>query len=315
VKQRKLGNSELEVSEIGLGCNNFGYVRALDVNETRRIVHRAFDCGINFLDTSDSYGHSEEFLGQTLGSHRSRIVLATKFGSQLDTEGKKKGASQRYIFSAVEASLLRLKTDWIDLYQLHRPDPETPIEETLRALNTLVQQGKVRYVGCSNLSAEQLIEAHATADRLGLKQFVTSQDEYSLLVRDIESELLPVIEKFGMSELPYFPLASGLLTGKYKRQQEHPADSRLAHKPGLAEKYATPGNFDRVEKLSAFADRQGHSLLELPFSWLLSHKTVGSVIAGASKPEQVEANSKAGNWKLSADELAEVDGITKPDAQ
>jgi len=242
VNTRKLGGSELEVSEIGLGCNNFGYVKALDVNETRRILHRAFDCGINFLDTSDSYGHSEEFLGQILGSHRSRVVLATKFGSQLDTEGKKKGASQRYIFSAVEASLSRLKTDWIDLYQLHRPDPETPIEETLRALDRLVQQGKVRHIGCSNLSAAQLIEAQETAERLGLKHFVTSQDEYSLLVRDIETDLLPAIEKFEMSQLPYFPLASGMLTGKYKRQQEHPPGTRLTDKPGLAERHATAAN-------------------------------------------------------------------------
>jgi aryl-alcohol dehydrogenase-like predicted oxidoreductase len=312
VNTRKLGSSELEVSEIGLGCNNFGYVKALDVNETRRIVHRAFDCGINFLDTSDSYGHSEEFLGQTLGSHRSRIVLATKFGSQLDTEGKKKGASQRYIFSAVEASLSRLKTHWIDLYQLHRPDPETPIEETLRALNALVQQGKVRYIGCSNLSVEQLFEAHESAERLGLKQFVTSQDEYSLLVRDIETDRLPAIEKFKMSELPYFPLASGMLTGKYQRQQEHPPGTRLADKPALADRYATPKNWDKVEKLSAFATSHGHSLLELAFSWLLSHKAVGSVIAGATKPEQVESNSQAGSWKLSPDELAEVDRITEP---
>ncbi len=315
MNQRKLGNSDLNVSEIGLGCNNFGYVKALDVNETRRIVHRALDCGINFLDTSDSYGHSEEFLGAILGSHRSRVVLATKFGSQLDTEGKKKGASQRYIFSAVEASLSRLKTEWIDLYQLHRPDPDTPIEETLRALTTLVQQGKVRYIGCSNLSAEQLVEAHETAQRLGLEQFVTSQDEYSLLVRDIETSLLPAIEKFGMSELPYFPLASGLLTGKYKREEERPADSRLAQKPALGQRYATPENWDKVERLSAFATRHGHSLLELAFSWLLSHKVVGSVIAGATKPEQVEANSKAGSWKLSAEELAEIDHIANQQAQ
>lgn len=312
MNKRRLGNSELEVSEIGLGCNNFGYVKALDVHETRRIVHRAFDCGINFFDTSDSYGHSEEFLGQILGNHRPRVILATKFGSQLDSEGKKKGASRTYILSAVDATLSRLKTDWIDLYQLHRPDPHTPIEETLRALDQLVQQGKVRFIGCSNLSADQVSEAEDTSTRLGLTHFVSSQDEYSLLVHDIENELLPAIEKFEMSELPYFPLASGLLTGKYKRQQEHPPDSRLAHKPGLGEKYATSENFDKVEKLSAFANRQGHALLELAFSWLLSHKAIGSVIAGATKPEQVEANSAAGAWKLSADELAEVDSITRP---
>ncbi len=228
-----------------------------------------------------------------LGSHRSRIVLATKFGSQLDTEGKKKGASQRYIFSAIEASLSRLKTDWIDLYQLHRPDPDTPIEETLRALNPLVQQGKVRYIGCSNLSPEQLVEAHEIAERLGLEQFVTSQDEYSLLARNLETGLLSTIGKFGMSELPYFPLASGMLTGKYKRQQEHPPGTRLADKAALAQRHATPENWDT--------------------SWLLSHKIVGNVIAGVTKPEQVEANSKSGQWKLSPDELAEIDDLTKPD--
>lgn len=310
MNKRRLGNSELEVSEVGLGCNNFGYVKALDINETRRIVHRAFDCGINFLDTSDSYGHSEEFLGQILGSHRSRIVLATKFGSQLDTEGKKKGASRRYIMSAVDASLARLKTDWIDLYQLHRPDSDTPIEETLRALDQLVQQGKVRYIGCSNLSAEQLTKAEETATRLGLKRFVTSQDEYSLLVRDVEKELMPVVERLGMSELPYFPLASGLLTGKYQRNQEHPEGTRLAAKPALAERYASPANWDKVEELSEFAPQHGHTLLELAFSWLLSHRAVGSVIAGATKPDQVEANSKAGNWRMSPEELAEVDRVT-----
>lgn len=313
MNRRRLGNSELEVSEIGLGCNNFGYVKALDANETRRIVHRAFDCGINFLDTSDSYGPSEEFLGQILGNHRPRIILATKFGSQLDVEGKKKGASRRYIMSAVDASLSRLKSDWIDLYQLHRPDPDTPIEETLRALDQLVQQGKVRYIGCSNLSAEQLTEADETSRRLGLTQFASSQDEYSLLVRDIEKELLPVIETFGMSELPYFPLASGLLTGKYKRNEEHPEGSRLAAKPALAERYARPANWDKVEKLSEFATRHGHTLLELAFSWLLSHKTVGSVIAGATKPDQVESNSKAGTWSLTGEELAEVDRLTGSD--
>jgi aryl-alcohol dehydrogenase-like predicted oxidoreductase len=310
VNKQRLGNSELEVSEIGLGCNNFGYVKALDVHETRRIVHRAFDCGINFFDTSDSYGHSEEFLGQVLGNHRSRIVLATKFGSQLDTEGKKKGASRRYIMSAVDASLSRLKTEWIDLYQLHRPDPDTPIDETLHALEHLIQQGKVRYIGCSNLSAEQLIEAEDAAIRLKLHHFITSQDEYSLLVRDIGKELMPAIEKFGMSELPYFPLASGLLTGKYQRNHEHPPGTRLAEKPGLRERYAIAENFDKVEKLNEFAQRQGHTLLELAFSWLLSHKTVGSVIAGATKPERVESNSKAGTWRLSAEEMAEVDRIT-----
>jgi len=313
MNKRRLGKSDLEVSEIGLGCNNFGYVKALDVNETRRIVHRAFDCGINFFDTSDSYGDSEEFLGQILGNHRPRIVLATKFGSQLDSEGKKKGASRNYILSAVDASLSRLKTEWIDLYQLHRPDPDTPMEETLRALEQLIQQGKVRYIGCSNLSAEQLAEAEEISARLGLHHFVTSQDEYSLVVRGIEKEHLPAIEKFGMSQLPYFPLASGLLTGKYKRQQEPTPGTRFAEKPALGQRYATPENWEKVHKLTEFASRHGHTLLELAFSWLLSHKVVDSVIAGATKPEQVESNSKAGNWKLRREELEEIDRITASD--
>lgn len=310
VKHRRLGNSKLQVSEIGLGCNNFGYVKNLGIEETRRIIDKAIDCGINFLDTSDSYGHSEEYIGKVLGERRRGIVLATKFGSQLDAEGKKKGASRNYIMSAIEASLTRLKTDWIDLYQLHRPDPNTTVEETLRALDDLIQQGKVRYLGCSNLSAEQLREAESTAERNKLRKFITSQDEYSLLVRDIERELLPVVEQFGMSELPYFPLASGMLTGKYQRGRTHPPGSRLAEKQGLGDKYATDANWDKVEKLETFAKARGRSLLELAFAWLLAHPVVGSVIAGATTPLQVEANSRAAEWKLSTEELAEIDAIT-----
>jgi aryl-alcohol dehydrogenase-like predicted oxidoreductase len=274
------------------------------------VVDKALESGINFFDTSDSYGHSEDFLGQILGERRKQIVLVTKFGSQLDTEGKKKGASRSYILSAVESSLARLKTDWIDLYQLHFPDPKTPIEETLGALNDLVKQGKVRYIGCSNLSATQLEEAEQTASQHGLAHFVTSQDEYSLLVRDIERELLPKIEQFGLSELPYFPLASGLLTGKYKQNQPHPAGSRLAEKEALANKYATAANWEKVKKLSDFATQRGHTLLELAFSWLLSRPVVASVIAGATRPEQVESNSSAGDWKLKPEELQEIDHIT-----
>jgi aryl-alcohol dehydrogenase-like predicted oxidoreductase len=310
VKQRQIDNTGLQVSEIGLGCNNFGYVKNLDVEATGKIVDKAIECGITLFDTSDSYGHSEEFLGELLGERRKEIILATKFGSQLDTEGKKKGASRSYTLSAVEASLSRLKTDWIDLYQLHRPDPDTPIEETLGTLDELVKQGKVRYIGCSNLSAAQLEEAEQTASANRLFRFVTSQDEYSLLVRGIERDLLPVIEKFGMSELPYFPLASGLLTGKYKRHQAHPHGSRLAEKQALAEKYAHSENWAKVEKLTEFAKQHGHSLLELASSWLLSRPAVASVIAGATSPQQVESNSRAGRWRLNPEELQEIDGIT-----
>lgn len=310
MNRRKIKNTELQVSEIGLGCNNFGYVKDLDIHRTRQVVDKAIECGINFFDTSDSYGHSEEFLGEILGERRNSLLLATKFGSQLDKEGKKKGASRSYILSAVESSLSRLKTDWIDLYQLHRPDLNTPIDETLRALDDLVKQGKVRYIGCSNLSAEQLTEAEEVATRHRLTHFVTSQDEYSLLVRNIERDLLPTVDKYGMSELPYFPLASGFLTGKYKRHQPHPHGSRLAEKQGLADKYAHSQNWEKVEKLTAIAEGRGHTLLELAFSWLLSHSVVASVIAGATTPEQVESNSRAGSWQLSAEDLQEIDHIT-----
>ena len=310
MENRRVGSTELQVSEIGLGCNNFGFVKDLDVTATRHIIDRAIDCGINFFDTSDSYGRSEDFLGEVLGERRKQIILATKFGSQLDTEGKKKGASRAYILSAIESSLRRLKTEWIDLYQLHRPDPNTPMDETLRALDDLLKQGKVRYIGCSNLSPAQLREAEDIASRNGLARFVTSQDEYSLLVRGVERELLPCIEQFGMSELPYFPLANGLLTGKYQSNQPPPPGTRLADKPALAERHASPANWAKVARLAEFASGRGHSLLQLAFSWLLSRPAVASVIAGATRPEQVESNSRAGGWQLSSEELREIDRIT-----
>jgi aryl-alcohol dehydrogenase-like predicted oxidoreductase len=310
VKHRTLGKSGVQVSVVGLGCNNFGYVASMDVEASRKVIDKAIEAGIDFFDTSDSYGSSEEILGEVLGERRKKIVLATKFGSQLDQEGKKKGASRAYIFSAVESSLRRLRTDWIDLYQLHRPDPNTPMEETLRALDDLVREGKVRHIGCSNLSAAQLMEAQTIAETNQLHGFVSSQDEYSLLVRDMERELLPVVEKYGMAELPYFPLASGLLTGKYKKGQPAPKGSRLDAKKNLAERYLHHANLEKVERLDQYAKEHGHTLLELAFSWLLAHPAVASVIAGATKPEQVEKNAKAANWELSAEELAEIDRVT-----
>jgi aryl-alcohol dehydrogenase-like predicted oxidoreductase len=311
MKHRKLGTSDLRVSVVGLGCNNFGFVADMDVEASRKVIDKAIESGINFFDTSDSYGTSEDILGEVLGKRRKHIVLATKVGSKPSPAGQKSGNSRAYILAEVEESLHRLRTEWVDLYQIHYPDPKTPIEETLSALDQLVKQGKVRYIGCSNFSAAQLEQAQKSAREKGLTAFVSSQDEYSLLVRDIERELLPVIEKYRMSELPYFPLASGLLTGKYQRREAaHPA-SRLGRNKGLADRYMNKANLEKVEQLDEFARAHGHTLLELAFSWLLAHSAVASVIAGATKPEQVEANAKAANWELTQQELAEVDRITR----
>ena len=311
MQKRKLGNSTLEVSVVGLGGNNFG--GRIDFEASQRVVHAAIDRGINLIDTADSYGNrggSEEELGRILGAKRKEIVLASKFGLQMDDAGKLKGASRRYITRAVEASLARLRTDWLDLYQLHRPDPQTPIEETLRALDDLVRQGKVRFIGCSNLSAQQLIEAQDTARRFGLASFASCQDEYSLLVRDIERELLPVAMAHGLGVLPYFPLASGLLTGKYKRGAPMPKGSRLSKIPRHADDFMTERNWRIVGELEAFVAQRGRSMLELAFSWLLSNSAVASVIAGATSPQQVEQNIHAAGWALSTEELAEIDRIT-----
>jgi aryl-alcohol dehydrogenase-like predicted oxidoreductase len=309
--KRRLGGSALDVSVVGLGGNNFG--GRIDFSASSRVVHEAIELGINLIDTSDSYGNrggSEEWLGRILGDKRKEIVLATKFGLPMDDAGELKGASRRYIMHAVEASLKRLRTDWIDLYQLHRPDPQTPIEETLRALDDLVRQGKVRFIGCSNLSAQQVAEAQGTARRHGLAGFVSCQDEYSLLVRDIEHELVPTAKALGLGILPYFPLASGLLSGKYKLGAALPRGSRLSKNQRHAQKFINERNWRIVGELESFAARRGHTLLELAFSWLLRDGVVASVIAGATTPEQVEQNVRAAGWTLSAEDLAEIDRIT-----
>jgi aryl-alcohol dehydrogenase-like predicted oxidoreductase len=300
------------VSVVGLGCNNFG--GRIDLEATRAVVDKALDVGITLFDTADIYGHSggsETFLGQILGDRRKKIVLATKFGMSMSDSMKLQGASREYIMSAVEGSLRRLQTDWIDLYQVHRPDPDTPIEETLRALEDLIQQGKVRYIGCSNYAAWQVVDAQWTARQAGIHAFVSCQDEYSLLVRDIERELLPAMQRFGLSLLPYFPLASGLLTGKYQRGREFPKDSRFGVWQRLAERYANESNWNVVQRLQEFCSSRDHTLLELAFSWLTAKPMVASVIAGATKPEQVEQNVKAADWRMSSEEVAEVDRITK----
>ncbi|MBV8448404.1 MAG: aldo/keto reductase [Hyphomicrobiales bacterium] len=311
MQERNLGKSGLRVSLVGLGCNNFG--GRIDLEATRKVVHKALDSGITLFDTSDTYGErggSENFLGQVLGERRKDIVLATKFGMPMDDAGRLKGGSRRYIMRAVEASLRRLKTEWIDLYQLHNYDPLTPIEETLRALDDLIRTGKVRYIGCSNLPAWRVVEAQWTAKAEHLNAFASCQDEYSLVVRDIEKELMPAIEAYGLSLLPYFPLASGLLTGKYAQGAAMPAGARLAVTQRLADRYMTPTNWRIVESLRALAAKRGWSMLELAFSWLAAKPMVASVIAGATKPEQIEENVKAVGLKLTAEDLAEIDAIT-----
>lgn len=309
---RNLGKSGLRVSAIGLGCNNFG--GRLDLPATREVVHAAFDSGITLFDTADVYGErggSEDLLGEVLGTMRKDIVLATKFAMPMSDDGAKQGASRRYIVAAVEASLRRLKTDYIDLYQQHRHDPLTPIDETLRALDDLIRSGKVRYVGCSNFPAWAMVEAQWTAKSDGLNPFVSCQDEYSLVVRDAEKDLVPAAQAYGMGLLPYFPLASGLLTGKYRRNASMPAGARLTQTQRLADRYLSDRNWQISEKLIDFAETRGHTALELAFSWLLSQKPVASVIAGATKPDQVVQNVAAGNWVLSPTELIEVDAITR----
>ena len=269
METRNLGSSGLRVSVVGLGCNNFGGRIGLD--ESRAVVHKALDLGITLFDTADTYGNrggSEDCLGQVLGERRRDIVLATKFGMPMDEARVLSGASRRYIMTAVEASLRRLRTDWIDLYQLHTPDAHTPIEETLRALDDLVRQGKVRYVGNSNFAAWQAVDASWTARHRGLERFVSCQNEYSLLVRDIEAELVPAMQVCGLGLLPYFPLAGGLLTGKYRRGAPAPPGARFARMTGLAERYLTPANWTMVEALEEFCARRGHGLIELAFSWL-----------------------------------------------
>ncbi len=312
MKYRNLGRSGLRVSLIGLGCNNFGGRIGLDA--TRAVVDKAIDCGITLFDTADIYGErggSETLLGEVLGSRRKDIVLASKFGMEMDDTGAKVGGSRRWMMRAVEESLARLKTDWLDLYQYHRPDPLTPIDETLRAFEDMIRQGKVRYIGCSNMPSWQVATAQWTAKDIGTTPFVSAQDEYSLVVRDAEKELIPTLQHYGLGLLPYFPLASGLLTGKYKRNAPMPEGARLTNTQRLANRYLTDGNWEKAEKLGDYAAAQGRTMVELAFSWLASQPVVSSVIAGATRPEQIAANVKAADWALTADDVAAIDAITR----
>jgi len=310
MQERNLGKTGLRVSLVGLGCNNFG--GRIDLEATHKVVHKALDCGITLFDTADAYGErggSETLLGEVLRERRKDIVLATKFGLPMDDSGRLQGGSRGYIMRAVEASLKRLKTDWIDLYQLHRYDPSTPIEETLRALDDLVRQGKVRHIGCSNLPAWRVVEAQWTAKTEHLHAFASCQDEYSLVMREVEADLLPMMQAYGMSLLPYFPLASGLLTGKYEKNAPLPLGARLTNTQRLADRYMTEANWKIVEGLRELCAKRGWSMLDLAFSWLAANPLVASVIAGATKPEQIEQNVKAVELTLTAQDLAEIDAI------
>lgn len=308
---KTLGNSGLKVSVAGLGCNNFGM--KIDQAATDIVVGKALDLGVTLFDTADVYGNrggSETMLGKALGARRRDIVLATKFGLPMGDGEYMKGGSRRYILNAVEASLKRLGTDYIDLYQLHFPDPDTPIEETMAALDDLVRAGKVRYIGSSNFAGWQFTEAAFIAKERRLTPFVSAQNHYNLLDRKIEFDLVPAVKKYGGSVLPYFPLASGMLTGKYRRGGNGPEDGRLTVAPGMGKNLLTDANFDLVEKVTAFAETCGKTTLDAAIGWLASQPHVASVIAGATKPEQVEANVKASEWEMSAEELAEMNRIT-----
>jgi aryl-alcohol dehydrogenase-like predicted oxidoreductase len=310
MEKRKLGPSSLEVSVVGLGCNNFGR-RIHDVAVARAVVHRALDLGITLFDTADVYGYgtSESFLGEALGTRRKDMVIATKFGLAM-TGSNGGGASRRYVVQAAEASLKRLRTEWIDLYQVHYPDPSTPVDETMRALDDLIRQGKVRQIGCSNHSVKQVIAAEDAAKRSGLARFVTCQDEYSLLERGIERDIVPLMRERGMTLLPYSPLASGLLTGKYSHGEPAPQGTRLAGSSHHAS-VMNERNWQIVEKLRALASRSAHDMLDLAFGWLIAQPVTASVIAGATSPEQAEQNVRAGTTKLAPDVVAELDRITR----
>jgi aryl-alcohol dehydrogenase-like predicted oxidoreductase len=302
MQTRKIGS--LEVTVVGLGCNNFGWY--IDADASTQVVHAAIQAGINFFDTADIYGQtkSEEFLGRALGPRRGEVIIATKFGSAVDEQ--RRGARPEYVKQAVRDSLRRLHTDYIDLYQLHKPDPDVPIAETLGALDELVREGLVREIGCSNFSAEQLREA-AAAVPLGGARFVSVQNEYSLLHRDPERDVLPECRRLGMAFLPYYPLASGLLTGKYRRGQPAPEGTRVS--AGRYGSLLTEQNLEVVESLIEFARARDRTLLELAISWLAAQPAVASVIAGATKPSQVLANASAADWQLTPQDLAEVDAI------
>ncbi len=321
MEYRKLGKSGIKVSGIGLGSVDFG--RRVGEQESISIINHALDLGVNFIDTADVYadGRSEEFVGKAVKGRRSEVIIATKFGMPTSEHPNGYGGSRYHLMEAIDASLKRLGTDYIDLYYIHWPDPTTPIEETLRVLDDLVRTGKVRYIGCSNFAAWQLCEALWTSRVNNLESFVVVQTRYNLIDRQIESELVPCCQTYGVNIIPWVPLARGFLTGKYQRGKPVPAGTRLGF-PRTAPRLAgspfyagrprqtpilTDANFDKLEKLQRFSVEHGHTVGELAIAWLLSHSWLSSVIAGATNPEQLSANVAAAGWRLTAQEMAKLD--------
>jgi len=316
MEYNRLGGTGHFVSAVGLGCNNLGGY--IDLEQSKQVVHKALDLGINHFDVADYYppgsgprGRAEEFLGKCLGSKRKDISLASKFQMAMGEGPLMRGSSRRYIMNAVEASLKRLNTDYLDLYQMHWWDEDTPLDETLCALDDLVRQGKVRYIGCCNYASWQIADAQWTSKHNGYQRFVSAQAHYNLIQRDIEAEIVPACDRFNVSVLPYFPLASGLLTGKYKRGKAPAKNTRMTWLAVIGDMELTEGNFDKVEALEAFGVERGFSLLELAMGWLNAQPHVPCIIAGATKPTQVAQNVKAAQIKLTADDLAALDAITK----
>jgi aryl-alcohol dehydrogenase-like predicted oxidoreductase len=311
MEYRNLGKSGLKVSAVGVGCNNFG--SRADQTAAAQVVDAAIELGVNFFDTADIYGSgglSEQYLGKALAGKRDRVVVATKFGGEMGPGPLDKGTSRAYVMRAVEASLRRLDTPYIDLYQVHFPDASTPLEETMSALDDLVHQGKVRYIGHSNFAGWQTAQCHYLAELRNLTPFVSAQNQYNLLDRSIERELVPACQAFGLSVLPYFPLASGLLTGKYRKGQPLPANTRITNNPQAQQRYLNERNWNIIERLAQLGEGKNLSMTELAFGWFLSRPYIGSVIAGAMTPEQVRANVQAAGVKLSSEIVSEIEALT-----
>jgi aryl-alcohol dehydrogenase-like predicted oxidoreductase len=305
MEEREIGRSGLKVSAIGLGCNNFGWM--IDAKASNPVIAKALELGITFFDTADVYRESEVVLGKALGARRKDVVIATKFG--IAAAGLPGGASRGYVMQAAERSLRRLNTDYIDLFYLHQPDKATPIDETLQALEDLIRQGKVRQAGASNVTSKLLRDAHSIAASTHLRGFIAIQEQMNLLTRGAESDLAPAISELHMSLIPYFPLASGLLTGKYKRGVPPPSGTRLDNWKQLSSSLLTDQNFGKVERLEAYAAGRRHSLAELAIAWLLAKSYVPSVIAGATQASRLETNVKAASWKLTATEVAAIETL------
>ena len=310
MEYRKLGNSGLKVSEIGLGTNTFG--RRADEQTSLAIVNQAFELGINYIDTANTYdrGTSEEIVGKAVKSHRAEVIIATKVGYSMGDSPNQRGASRYHIMQEVDASLRRLQTDYIDLYQIHGPDPTTPIEETLRALDDLVRAGKVRYIGCSNFAGWQLCEALWTSKANNLQSFITVQPRYNILDRKIETELIPCCQAYNIGVIPWGPLAGGFLTGKYHKGEEAPPEARLARPMSLYGEIFTEANWGKLTKLEAFATERNYTVGDLAVAWLLAKPWVSTIIAGARQVEQVSTNAAAVAWKMTAEEVAEVEEIS-----